>query len=112
MGQQGAKLTAAATEQAEALAEMLVELGDVETRKMFGGYGIFESGVMFAIVDPGGARCLRVSEASVARYEQAGSEKHGRMPYWVIPDAVLADHDTLIEWATEALEIARAAKNK
>jgi TfoX/Sxy family transcriptional regulator of competence genes len=32
------------------------------------------------------------------------------MPYWAIPDTVLADDTALVEWASGALEIAAAAK--
>ena len=106
-----AKLTQAATDRAEALLDDLASLGDVTIRKMFGGYGVFESGVMFAIVDSTGGSYLRAVAETEPRYVAAGSHKHG-MPYWSIPDDVLADEAVLLEWAGEALTVARAAKKK
>ena len=112
MGQKGAKLTGVATETAERLVEDLAELGDVSARKMFGGYGVFESGVMFVLIDSTGVAHLRVDDSTVARFEAVRAEKHGKMPYWSVPESVLGDHDQLLVWAGEALEVARAAKAK
>lgn len=107
----GAKLTQATTDRAEALVDDLAPLGDVSLRKMFGGYGVFESGVMFALVDSNGVPHLRAVAETEPRYVAAGSTKHG-MPYWSIPEPVLADEAALLEWAAEALDVARAAKKK
>ncbi len=110
MGENGARLTETATARAERLVDDLSELGEVTARKMFGGYGIFESDVMFVLIDPAGRAHLRADESTLTRFEAVRAAKHGRMPYWSIPDAVLADHDQLIAWAGEALEVARTAK--
>lgn len=110
MGDKGAKLTGDATAAAEMLVDVLQPLGDVASKKMFGGYGIFGDGVMFALVDSGGTAFLRVDDGTLARYQAADSEKHGRMPYQSIPPAVLADEARLVEWADEALAVARAHK--
>lgn len=110
MGQKGAKLTDTATARAEQLVEDLSELGDVSAKKMFGGFGIFESGVMFVLIDPEGRPCLKADDTTRPRYEAVRSEKHGKMPYWTVPDSVLADHDELLVWARESLGVARSAK--
>ncbi len=49
MGQKGAKLAQEATKASEKLVHTLSDLGKVYSRKMFGGYGIFESGAMFKL---------------------------------------------------------------
>ncbi len=55
MGKKGDKLTQAATGLiATRLVDDLASLGDVTTKKMFGGHGIFESGVMFILIDSEG----------------------------------------------------------
>ncbi len=71
---------------------------------MFGGYGIFRDGKMFGIVDSSGAWYLKADEATSRRYESAGSEKHGRMPYWSVPEEVAADEPKLQEWARDAIQ--------
>lgn len=110
MGQKGAKRTAEAAAEAGRLVEELSELGDVTSRAMFGGFGIYESGVMFALVEPDGTPCLRFDGEPDRDYLEAGSRKHERMPYWSIPPAIRSDEDALLEWATSALDIATAAK--
>lgn len=77
---------------------------------MFGGYGIFAEGVMFALVNSAGACFLRANPTSLGGYEAARSARHGRMPYWEIPAAVRADPSALAQWAAAALEVARAAR--
>ena len=110
MGRKGARLTGDATETAAMLVDALGALGNVTSKKMFGGYGVFLDGVMFALVDSGGVPHLRTDESTTRQFEKAGSDKHSRMPYWSIPAAVVDDSGKLVEWGTEALEVARAAK--
>ena len=112
MGTKGDRLTEAATERAAWLVDELAGLGEVTSKKMFGGYGIFESDVMFALIDSDGTAHLRSSPTDEHRYVEAGASKHGRMPYWSIPDAVASDHEQLVDWATEALGISRSAKKR
>ena len=110
MGTKGERLTGDATASAEHLAEALASLGDVTTRKMFGGYGISEEGVMFGLIDSAGIPHLRVDESTEPDFEAAGSTRHSRMPYWSIPPDVLAEPEALLEWGSRALEVARRAK--
>lgn len=112
MGEKGARQSTSGAEMAERLLDELAPLGDVSTKKMFGGYGVFVDGVMFALVDSAGGAFLRADAATEARFEAAGSEAHGRMPYWRIPPVVLDDTPSLLDWANEARDVARAAKKK
>ena len=110
MGTKGDKQTAASATTAEALVEALQPLGEVTTKKMFGGHGIFAAGTMFALVDSSGRAFLRAGDANRAALEAAGAEQHGRMPYLSLPDTVRADSEALLAWAGDALAVARAAK--
>lgn len=110
MGEKGARLTGTAVEVAEALVDDLALLGNVTSKKMFGGVGVFGDDVMFLIVDSSGTVFLRADEATSQRYEAAGGEKHGRMPYYSVPESVITDDSKLAEWAAEALGVATAAK--
>lgn len=106
MGTKGDRRSAAADEQAAALVEDWGSLGPVTSKKMFGGFGIFHDGTMFAIVDSGGGIFLKADERSIAEHESAGGTKHGRMPYWSLPDAVGVADDEGHRWARRAIEIA------
>ena len=119
MGPKGAELNQAATTQAptnEAAAlvddplPMGLPLGDLQARKMFGGYGVFANGVMLALVDPDGVAHLRAGPDTQPRFEAAGSVKHGRMPRWSIPAGIRNDSDALAQRATESLNLARSLK--
>ncbi len=100
----------AASVAAEALVADLSPLGEVTARRMFGGYGIFHESLMFGIVDPAGRCLLRADDATREAFESAGSERHARMPYWVIPTEVRASDGELVPWARRALDAARAAR--
>ncbi len=110
MGEKGARLTGTAVEVGDRLAEELAPVGAVTTKKMFGGVGVFTDGTMFAIVDSTGRVFYRADDTTAGRFEEAGSDKHGRMPYWTVPDDVLSDTDATLAWAEEAAAVARAAK--
>lgn len=110
MGKKGAKLTGDAQAVAARLVADLVELGEVSSRKMFGGLGIFESGTMFAIVDSSGSVFFRAGDSNAALFEDAGSSRHGKMPYYSVPDSVLGDPSSLKDWGAAAVDASRSAK--
>lgn len=112
MGQKGVKLTEEATKTSERLVHSLSVLGDVSSRKMFGGYGIFESGAMFALITSEGKIHFKVDQSNRKRFEDAGSEKHGKMPYFEVPQKVLENEQKLREWARNSMDIAHSAKAK
>lgn len=110
MGKKGAKLTSQADDMAAEIVNTLSSVRDVNSRKMFGGYGIFESGSMFALIDSAGTVFFKADDSNLAQFEAAKSEKHSRMPYYAVPVDVLEDVDSLREWATTSIEIAHASK--
>lgn len=112
MGDKGAKLTSEAEATAEIAVEELASLGAIRSKKMFGGFGVFDGETMFAIVDPKGALFFRADDETRPRYEAAGSEKHSRVPYFGVPEEVIASMEDLIAWGSEALDVARRAKKR
>lgn len=112
MGESGAKAGQDAAETSERAVRDLMPLGDVSSRKMFGGYGIFESSAMFALVNSQGDLFLKVDDTNRSRYDNAGAKQHGKMPYFQVPSEVLEDSDALRDWAEVSLKIAHAAKKK
>lgn len=110
MGAKGTKGSAAGQVAAETLVDDLQALGEITAKKMFGGFGVFLDGTMFAIVDSTGGCYLRSDPTSASRFEERGATRHARMPYWQIPESVRADEETLLSWAQESLAAARAAR--
>ena len=107
MGKAGARFSEAVGAVADELVERMGPLGPVSWRKMFGGAGVFVDGKMFALVDPEAQVHLKVGTLNQARFDAAGSTKHGRMPYFTVPSDVLADDKALLEWASESAQLAR-----
>jgi len=110
MGKKGEKLTNASSIAAEKLQDDLTVLGDIRLRKMFGGHGVFIDEKMFALVDSTGGIFFKADDTNLQMYEEAGSEKHARMPYYQVPNKVLADENTLQEWARSSITVARTAR--
>lgn len=110
MGKKGDKLTNDSSKSAEDIQNRLAMLGDIRTKKMFGGYGIFEEDKMFALIDSSGRVFFKVDDANRARFEAAGSEKHARMPYYRVPEEVFGDDDQLEEWARISIGISKGGK--
>ncbi len=106
MGEKGARRSDAGTAMAATLVDDLSPLGDVTQRAMFGGHGIFADGVMFGLVDSEGTAFLRADDDSPSD----GSVRHGRMPYWSVPDELLDAPDRLRELAERSLASARGAR--
>jgi len=106
VGQKGAKLTSQTTQITEELTQRLQPVGEVISRKMFGGYGIFESGKMFGIVDPKGKFFLKADDSNRSQFEEMDSKQHGIMPYFSVPEAVLDDDSTFVKWARHSAKIA------
>ncbi len=108
MGEKGAKDGQDTAAIVENLLRDLAPLGDVKSRKMFGGYGIFEGSTMFALVNSQGELFLKADDSNRPSFEQSGAKQHGKMPYFSPTPEVLADEDALRDWAQVSLEVARA----
>lgn len=89
--------------------ELLEPVGDVTARAMFGGHGIFESGDMFVLISRDDRIYFKVDDTNRADYEAAGSEQFKPMPYYEVPEEVLADEESFVEWATRSIAIAHSA---
>jgi len=97
------------------IKDQLSELGEIETKKMFGGIGFFKQGFMFAMIG-GDTFKLKVDESNKMDFEAKGMKPHHStskkkgMPYWEVPVDVLEDKSVLTQWAKNSYNI--AAKNK
>ncbi len=106
----------------EEVLERLEPLGDVTGKAMFGGFGFWETGDMFGLLDGGGQLHLKVDDESVQDYRDAGCEPFqphmagGRQmtsrSYWTVPDEVLADDDRFVAWARRAVDVGHATARR
>lgn len=107
MGDKGDKSSEDTTRAAELFLHKLTETEGITSKKMFGGYGIFHEGKMFGIIDSKGKAFFKVDESSKANYEAKGGHQHSRMPYYSLPEEVIADGEMLNEWATVAIKCSK-----
>jgi len=103
MGNENTEPTQASILSAEAFIDNIVALGDVSSKKMFGGYGLFHDGKMFGLLDSKGRYFLKVDDGNRAEYEAENCVQHSRMPYFSLPDDVLSNKDLLISWAEKSI---------
>ena len=107
MGTKGVKKTGAADEAATALVAELNSIVGISSKKMFGGYGIFHDGTMFGIIDSAGIPFFKIDDEIKLEFEAKGGHQHSRMPYYSIPDDILANNELLISWAKRSIEITK-----
>src|SRR4029079_932369 len=93
--------------------DQLGDLGDVTSRKMFGGVGLYCDGVFFGIIARDGLY-LKVDDSTRAAYEAAGSEafrpyadRAGTMQYYRVPLETLECAPELATWARHAGTVAK-----
>ncbi len=91
--------------------ELLAPLGAVTSKPMFGGYGIFFEGDMFALIS-GNGLFFKADASNLAAYQQAGSKQYKPMPYYQVPADVMADTSKLLEWARASTAVAHASAKK
>jgi len=97
----------------EYLSELLTSFGNVTFRKMFGGYGVFRNGVMFALVAED-SLYLKADAQSESAYLARGLQKFEykrgaktvAMSYFLAPEEALDDPEALPGWAILAYESA------
>ena len=99
------------------IVEQLSDFGDFEHKKMFGGVGFFRNKVFFAGIMDSVFR-LKVNDSNRADFEKHGMEawavkgRNMTMPYYEVPEEIIADRMKLAEWAEKAYAVALEMDNK
>ena len=91
--------------------ERLEPIGNISGRAMFGGYGIFHEGDMFALIS-GSTLYFKVNELNHAAYENAGSKQFKPMPYYEVPAEIMEDISLFHEWAHTSIAIGHSTAKK
>lgn len=92
------------------ITDQLAEIGEFETKKMFGGIGFFKNGNMFAMIGNNVFR-LKVDETNQSDFEKYGMKpyhsdtKKKGMPYWEVPEEILSDKKELAKWAIKSITL-------
>jgi DNA transformation protein and related proteins len=81
-------------------------------RPMFGGYGIFSRGAMFALVTPKLELYLKTDERNRPAFQELNLKPHGKMPYYQAPAEAMASPRAMRRWAIGALSAAHNSAEK
>ena len=92
------------------LLRIVAPLGDVRVKSMFGGYGVFLDGSMFALVTRDDELFLKADDANRSGFEERGLKPYGKMPYFAAPPECLTGWAGMEQWARGAVAAARRAK--
>lgn len=90
--------------------DLLRPLGGVSARAMFGGYGLYRDGLIFALISSdtlylkAGPRLRAEFEAlGLAQFRPLSRGKPFPMPYYEVPADLLEDADALLDLARRSL---------
>jgi DNA transformation protein len=98
-------------------AELLAPAGQVRSKRMFGGYGLYVDDLFVAII-VGDALYLKADEQSRPRFQAAGSRcfeymrqgKQQAMGYWTVPDEAMDSPALMRPWVQLAVDAAVRAR--
>jgi DNA transformation protein len=100
------------------IKEQFSDFGPVTVRRMFGGAGVYQDGLMFALIADE-TLYLKADSVSQGEFEAlnlppftytAKGEKKIAMAYWRAPEACLEDRDEMTLWARKAFAAALRAR--
>lgn len=93
-------------------------IGPVQSRRMFGGVGLYLDGLFFALIADD-VLYFKVDDSNRSDYEAASMgpfcpfpDKPYAMQYYEVPIDVLENRDTLRDWAQKALDVAERRADK
>ena len=110
-------MSTARNEFVDYVEELMAGCAKVSARSMFGGYGLYRDGLMFALIVED-ELFFKTDAENLARFEQAGShpfvyQKRNRMvqlSYWSAPPASLDSPAEMHDWCQSAYGSALRAK--
>lgn len=104
----------------EFIVEMLQRFGTVIAKPMFGGYGLYQDGVMFALISDD-TLYFKADEVSkndflglgMTPFSYSKNDTLCKMSYFSAPDEALDDEEAMCRWAQKAYDAAlRVQKDK
>jgi len=104
------------TEFRDHILDQLSDMGEFETKNMFGGTAILRDGTAFAKIKHG-SLWLKVDDGNINDFLEKGmvqytygKDNSRKLNFYETPVEVLEDADLLIQWATKACEAAIRSK--
>jgi len=98
--------------------DVLIDVPGITSRAMFGGYGIYQNGLIFAII-VGEKLYFKVDDANKNDYASRGMEpfrytmpngKPYEMSYWEVPEEIMENREEMHEWVARAVAANKKVK--
>jgi len=101
------------------IVDLLGSFDSVEAKRMFGGFGIFNAGLMIGLISDGNLY-LKADDASKSLFEDEGmtrfsyfkKDKEYFLSYYLAPESFFEDQDDTVHWATLAYDAALRTPRK
>ena len=95
------------------LHEVFAEFGEINVRKMFGGYGVYHENIMFGLIADD-QLYLKVDDTNREDFKALGLDafeynKQGKlmkMSYYLAPEEIYDDPEVAARWAHKSWDIA------
>jgi DNA transformation protein and related proteins len=101
------------SEFADYLHEVFERFGPIAVRRMFGGYGVYHDGLMFALVaddilylKADSENVADFAERKLGRFEYRKDGKVMQISYYLAPAEVMEDREEAARWARRSFEAA------
>jgi len=102
------------------MKDLFAEIPSITSKKMFGGYGIYKRGIIFAIITNEARLYFKVDDALKEKFKEHGSDpfvfsgfkKRGpvEMAYWTLPEEVMEDTEELAHWVDDSVKVSKKSK--
>lgn len=101
------------------LSDVLGHRPNISYKSMFGAYGIYQDGIIFALIAYD-ALYFKVGPSNLSDFEDAGCKpfvyegkgKPIQMSYWTVPETVMEDHYEILDWVAKAVQASLASNKK
>ena len=86
----------------------------ISSKRLFGGWGIYKDGIIFAIIIDG-ELFFKVGDENKKDFEKFGShpfeyESRGKkvvLPYWSLPEEIMENREELYSWMDSSLDVSK-----
>ncbi len=98
--------------------DIFISFAGIKSRAMFGGWGIYKNGIIFAIIADG-TLYFKVDESNKDDYLKNKSKpftytmpsgKKVSMSYWELPQEIMEDQIELEKWIAKSIKISQSKK--
>jgi DNA transformation protein len=101
------------------IIERLSPFGDISSRRMFGGYGLYKNGIIIALVADEELYFKGIPSAQAyyesfgsTRFVYEGQKRPIQLSYWYVPATVLNDSEILEKWVDIAFHSSKEYQAK